>query len=35
MTYSKAGTYTVTLTAKDPDGIKKPASTKVKIAVNE
>ncbi len=32
-TYKTAGTYVVTLTVKDPSGIKKPASTKVSIEV--
>jgi len=33
MMYKTAGTFTVTLTVRDPDGIKKPVTTKVKIEV--
>ncbi len=32
--YRRTGTYTVTLTVRDPDGIKQPASTKAEIVVN-
>ncbi|MGQ9809597.1 MAG: PKD domain-containing protein [Armatimonadota bacterium] len=32
--YRRTGTYTVTLTVRDPDGIKQPASTKAQITVN-
>lgn len=31
--YKKAGTYTITLTAKDPDGIKQPVSRTAEIYV--
>lgn len=32
--YRKAGTYTVTLTVKDPDGLKKSATTSADVTVN-
>jgi len=32
--YRRTGTYTVTLTVRDPDGIKQPATTKAQITVN-
>lgn len=31
--YKNAGNYKITLTAKDPDGIKKPASTQTEVEV--
>jgi hypothetical protein len=34
-TYRKAGTYTVTLTVSDVDGLKKPATTTMELEVSE